>query len=122
MQLVHADMLECELVKKNIVAADVVLVNNRMFSAATNLSIAHLLNNLKDGAKVFTLVPLTYRFPMDRPLTERTCDHPGNIFRVEKRIYPRGSVSWSDVEGPYYIHVVDKAWNDIRLEELHAKA
>ncbi|KAF7349162.1 Histone-lysine N-methyltransferase, H3 lysine-79 specific [Mycena venus] len=121
MQLVEADMLESELVKENIAAADVVLVSNRLFSAATNLSIAHLLNNLKDGAKVFTLMPLTYRFPMDRPLTERTRDHPGNIFRVAERIYPRGSVSWSDAEGPYYIHVVDKAWHDIRIAELHAK-
>ncbi|KAJ6537056.1 histone methylation protein DOT1-domain-containing protein, partial [Mycena capillaripes] len=121
MQLIEADMLESGLVKEDIAAADVVLVNNRLFSAATNLSIAYLLSNLKDGAKVFTLIPLTYRFPMDRPLTERTRDHPGNIFRVEERIYPAGSVSWSDAEGPYYIHIVEKAWRDIQLGELHSK-
>ncbi|KAJ7852934.1 S-adenosyl-L-methionine-dependent methyltransferase [Mycena olivaceomarginata] len=38
--------------------------------------------------------------------------------RADKRIYPRGSVSWSDAEGPYYIHVVDRAWHNIRLKGI----
>jgi hypothetical protein len=75
---------------------------------------------------------------MDRALTVRTVrhfmplpifqvkgapqsDHPGNIFRVEKHIYPRGSVSWSDAKGLYYIHVVDKVWHETRLRKLHAQ-
>jgi hypothetical protein len=36
-------------------------------------------------------------------------------------LYPKGSIFWSTAEGPYYIHVVNKAMYAIQLQEFYAK-
>jgi hypothetical protein len=59
MQLIEADMLKNELVKENIAAADVVLVSNRLFSAASKylLEDSFYVTNSR-RSKPFTCLPL----------------------------------------------------------------
>lgn len=77
--------------------ADVVLVNNFVFSADLNNSLVNMFLDLKPGCKVVSLKS----FAHDQK--NATNDVAGSIFSVEHLTYGNGCVSWSNAPGNWYI-------------------
>ncbi|KAF8323118.1 DOT1-domain-containing protein [Clavulina sp. PMI_390] len=89
----------CEWIRK----ADVVLVNNYIFSADLNEKLTWRFLDLRDGAKVVVLKPF---WPLNRPLTERTAYTPEAVLSsgVQRMEYIKDSVSWTQEPGEFYIY------------------
>jgi H3 lysine-79-specific histone-lysine N-methyltransferase len=85
--------------------ADVVLVNNQVFTSDTNISLLNKFLDLKDGCK---LVSLRSFVPQKWEMKERNLHDVRNLLHpaVEKE-YFSDSVSWTDVGGKYYVCVKD---------------
>lgn len=86
--------------------ADVILVNNYAFSSTTNDSLRHVFLDVKDGAKIVSLksfVPAKWR------LEERTSGDIAAVLKVERREFWRGSVSWTDREGEWFLQEKDSS-------------
>lgn len=102
--LLDGDFLEDTRVTGILAKADVVLVNNELFSADLNEKLRARFLDLKEGARVVSLksfVPPGWR------LTERTSEDPCGVLAVEKKPYWSGCVSWTSKGGNYYISTKD---------------
>lgn len=102
----EGDFGEIAEVRDVLRRADVVLVNNYAFTAATNDKLSWLFLDLKDGANIVSLKPFV---PPDFRVTERTMSSPLAILKVTQRAYTTGCVSWAESGGSYYIHTVDRS-------------
>ncbi|KAJ7776451.1 histone methylation protein DOT1-domain-containing protein [Mycena metata] len=97
--LMEGDMTTNSLVPDELLgAAGVVLVNNKAFDATPNL---------KDGAYVVSLLPLSIHF--NGPITERNFYDVGHFFDVTTYTSAKGEASWCHSEQKYYVCRVDHA-------------
>jgi len=103
-ELVQGDMLKSARVDELVSQADVILVNNKVFSGELNEAIKPKFLDLKEGAIIVSLKPFFTE------LTERNLDDICAIFRVTAHKYYSGSVSWSCKSDKYYIHRVDRKY------------
>ncbi|KAI0030329.1 histone methylation protein DOT1-domain-containing protein, partial [Vararia minispora EC-137] len=117
-------MGECEVVEGDILVrsevagwvreADVVLVNNKVFSAQLNEHLRTLFLDLKDGALVVSLAPFRHASG------DRALEDVASIFDVETWEFYGGEVSWTGTGGEYYVHRVDRAAHRARVARLEA--
>ncbi|KAL5534685.1 hypothetical protein ACEPAG_1149 [Sanghuangporus baumii] len=105
-ELVQGDMTRNECVDQLMSKADVVLVNNYVFSEELNAALRPKFLDLKEGAFVVSLKP--FATPKSQQLTERNFDDIASIFVVKPYPYHSGTVSWSGGSGTYYIHRVNR--------------
>lgn len=104
------------LVTPALKAADLVLVNNYVFSPSTNESLSYLFLDLKEGAKVVSLKPFSHASGALQ-ITERNVGNPTSILVQSKPIkFDRGGVSWTAEGGVFYVAEVNrdrvKKWLD----------
>ncbi|KAI7871696.1 histone-lysine N-methyltransferase, H3 lysine-79 specific [Spinellus fusiger] len=92
--------------------ADVLLVNNYAFDAATNHALAQLFLDLKEGTRIISLKSFV---PKNHKLNQRTLHMPESILHVKKYEYFSEAVSWTHSGGMYYIATVDRS----RLKPFH---
>ncbi|KAH9440450.1 hypothetical protein MJO28_016352 [Puccinia striiformis f. sp. tritici] len=123
--LIKADFTKDSRVGQWLRQADVVLVNNQVFTPDLNESLSLLFLELKEGTKIVSLKPfISTSFKLnqrnlDSPLailtrptsstmttstsTTMISNTPG-VFR-----YPPNSVSWTDNPGEFFLSVVDRS-------------
>jgi [histone H3]-lysine79 N-trimethyltransferase len=95
--------------------ADVVLINNRVFTADLNDKLKWLFLDLKEGCQIVSLRPFR---EVDHKIQERHVDDPVNVLQVVQRYYPTKSVSWSEAAGDWYLSRKDsKELEDFRREK-----
>lgn len=88
--------------------ADLILVNNYVFSASTNESLSLMFLDLKDGAKIVSLKPFVHASG-GTEITARNAYSPESILVQSKPlVYARNSVSWSAEDGTFYIATVNR--------------
>jgi H3 lysine-79-specific histone-lysine N-methyltransferase len=90
--------------------ADVVLVNNRVFTPQLNNDLVNLFLDCKEGCKIVSLrsfVPANYK------ITSYNFNSVVNLLEVEQKSYPARSVSWAHEGDKYYVSTK----NSKRLEE-----
>ena len=102
--IMQGDFLEDARLRSLIPIADVILTNNYAFSSATNDRLRGLMLDTKEGARIVSLksfVPSKWR------LEERTSGDIAAVLKVERREFWRGSVSWTDREGEWFLQERD---------------
>jgi len=96
------------LVTPALKTADLVLVNNYVFSPSTNESLSYLFLDLKEGAKVVSLKPFSHANG-EVQITERNVGNPTSILVQNKPIrFDRGGVSWTAEGGVFYVAEVNR--------------
>lgn len=90
-----------EAIKK----ADVILVNNEVFSADTNGNLISLFLDCKDGCKIISLQPFV---EPGHEITERNLYDPRNQLEVKQYEYHNEYVSWKYDGGDFYISTKDR--------------
>ena len=104
--LESGDFLQSQTILKVLKTADMVLVNNQVFTPALNEGLTTLFLDLKDGCRIVSLKSFV---PTDHKITARNLNSPYNILRVEERRYYSNSVSWTDQGGSYFISTKDSS-------------
>lgn len=102
--LEKGDFTENAAIKKILRKADAVLVNNQVFTPATNEALTTLFLDLKDGCRVVSLKSFV---PADHKITIRNFQSPYNVLGVEKKTYFSNCVSWTNEGGTYFISTKD---------------
>lgn len=102
--LEKGDFLTHPRILEALKRADVVLVNNQVFSPKTNDSLTTLFLDLKEGAKIVSLKSFV---PHGHKISARNADSVLNLLRVDKKEYFSKCVSWTDQGGNYYISTKD---------------
>lgn len=91
------NFLENRAILNVLPRADVVLVNNEVFSEETNENLKRLFLDLKDGCKIISLQNLA-------SANDRNHDDPASIFEnIMPGTFGDGDVSWTSNVGNYYI-------------------
>ncbi|RDA83461.1 hypothetical protein CP532_6082 [Ophiocordyceps camponoti-leonardi (nom. inval.)] len=98
-QLERGDFRKNAAIHKAIKRADVVLVNNKAFTAQLNDDLVRMFLDLKTGCRVFSL----RSFVGDCKGGHNINDVGSTIFDVEECVYPEGYVSWTNAGGSYFI-------------------
>lgn len=99
-QLEHGSFFDDPETLKAISRADVILVNNEVFSADTNGRLVHMFLDCKDGCKIISLQPFV---EPGHEITDRNLNDPRHQLEVEQQRYYQDWVSWKSEEGDYYI-------------------
>jgi H3 lysine-79-specific histone-lysine N-methyltransferase len=99
-QLEHGSFFDNGETIKAISRADVILVNNEVFSADTNNGLVHMFLDCKDGCKIVSLQPFV---EPGHEITDRNQNDPRHQLEVEQQRYYQDWVSWKSEEGDYYI-------------------
>jgi len=102
--LERGDFLENDRVKEAMRRADVILVNNQAFTPELNRRLIDLFLDVKDGCKIASLRSFV---PHDHKITSRNRDDPVNVLDVVRGEYFAKCVSWTDVNGHYFIATKD---------------
>ncbi|ORX60909.1 DOT1-domain-containing protein [Piromyces finnis] len=105
-KLRHADFLEDPEVDRILKVADVVFVNNYAFDAALNQRILQKFLDLKENTRIISLKNFV---PLDHKINYRNANSLESILRVKEYLFGHDSVSWTNEEGKYYIHRVDRS-------------
>lgn len=79
--------------------ADVVLVNNKAFTAQLNDDLVRMFLDLKSGCKIVSLKS----FVAESKSLHNINDVGSTILEVEETTYPEGYVSWTNAGGSYFI-------------------
>ncbi|TVY48601.1 Histone-lysine N-methyltransferase,H3 lysine-79 specific [Lachnellula occidentalis] len=98
------DFMMNEPIKDAVKRADVILVNNEVFSSELNNSLGLLFLDCKDGCKIVSLKSFV---PEGHQITARNKGNPANVLDVKRHQYYRSDVSWTDAGGDYYIATKD---------------
>ncbi|KAL7419409.1 Nucleosomal histone H3-Lys79 methylase [Cryptotrichosporon argae] len=101
-------------VARRLKEADVVLVNNEVFSSGLNGDLQNLFLDLKEGARIVSLKPFGQ---VDFRINDMNCDSFAAIVRTTEHRYNPGWVSWKGESGTYFVHVMDRS-RRIKYEEL----
>lgn len=105
MHAVQADFCEHPSVGPVLKRADVVLVNNEVFTARLNERLSWLFLDLPEGARVVSLKAFAANFT----LSAYNRHSPLAIVRQgEERRYKPKSVSWKAEGGTYFIASIDR--------------
>ncbi|KAG4086633.1 DOT1-domain-containing protein [Neocallimastix lanati (nom. inval.)] len=105
-KLRHADFLEDPEVDRILKVADVVFVNNYAFDAKLNQRILQKFLDLKENTRIISLKSFV---SLDHRINYRNANSLESILRVEEYLFGHDSVSWTNEEGKYYIHRVDRS-------------
>ncbi|WAR63679.1 hypothetical protein PtB15_17B280 [Puccinia triticina] len=120
--LFQADFTKDPRVGQWLRQADVVLVNNQVFTPDLNESLSLLFLELKDSAKIVSLKPfISSSFKLNqrnlhsplailtRPALRPT--PPSTLISTSPGVYkyPSNSVSWTDNPGEFFLSVVDRS-------------
>ncbi|OBT82712.1 hypothetical protein VE02_08900 [Pseudogymnoascus sp. 03VT05] len=103
-RLERGDFMVNEEIRAALQRADVVLVNNEVFTPELNVSLVNLFLDLKEGCKIVSLKSFV---PENRKISNYNNNDPSNILDVAKKAYSTKSVSWKDEGGNYYISTKD---------------
>ena len=109
-QLIRSDMTDNTEIGKILQRADVVLVNNQAFTPALNDKLRDMFLDLKNGCQVVSLKPFV---PEGHKISMRNVGSVANLFTQRRFEYFSGSVSWTDMNGYYYIATKDPAPLDV---------
>jgi [histone H3]-lysine79 N-trimethyltransferase len=142
-ELEKEDMLKSRRLDELMGQADVVLVNNYVFSEqressasppsrlnltptpfvsrAVNASLRPKFLDLKEGAIVISLKPYARPTSASVLLTERNFDDIAAIFDVTAHRYREGTVSWSGGGGMFYSHQVNRMGYAQSREEFEGR-
>ncbi|KAF7361040.1 Histone-lysine N-methyltransferase, H3 lysine-79 specific [Mycena sanguinolenta] len=118
-ELEEGDMLQSARVTELIPLADVVLINNEIFSSQLNENLRLKLVHLKEGAIVISLECFRASCFSKRnawlvllrgglSLIHFQPSDTSRIFDVECILYPSDSVSWTNSRGGYFIHYTNR--------------
>ena len=102
--LERGDFLANEAIRDVLRRADVVLVNNQVFTPALNEALTTLFLDLKDGCLVVSLksfVPAGYK------ISDRNSENPLNLLSVQDKQYFSNCVSWTSQGGSYFVSKKD---------------
>lgn len=99
-QLEEGSFFENQATYNAIKRADVILVNNEVFSADTNGRLVHTFLDCKDGCKIISLQPFV---EPGHEITDRNLNDPRHQLEVELQHYYNDWVSWKSDGGDYYI-------------------
>ncbi|KAG0140821.1 hypothetical protein CROQUDRAFT_664651 [Cronartium quercuum f. sp. fusiforme G11] len=114
--LLEADFTTDGRVGQWLKQADVVLVNNQVFTPALNESLTLLFLDLKDSVKIISLKPFVSK---EFKISERNMNSPLAILNQAREFsYGSASVSWTDSGGKFYLTEVDRS----RLVEFQRKS
>ena len=104
-QLEQGSFFESQATHAAIKRADVILVNNEVFSADTNENLISLFLDCKDGCKIVSLQPFV---EPGHEITERNLYDPRNQLDVERHQYHNEYVSWKYDGGDFFISKKDR--------------
>lgn len=103
--LIAGDFLASPEIDGALRRADVVLVNNRVFSPDLNGNILMKFLDLKEGCQIVSMEPFITK---DHKISERNGNDPKNILRfVKEMYYGTDRVSWSNDPGEWWMAVKD---------------
>jgi H3 lysine-79-specific histone-lysine N-methyltransferase len=91
-------------IREALKRADVVLVNNEVFTPDLNNDLVNLFLDLKDGCRIVSLKSFV---PHNHKITSYNLNNPVNLLDVVEKTHSTKSVSWKDTEGNYYIATKD---------------
>ncbi|PFH57006.1 hypothetical protein XA68_15647 [Ophiocordyceps unilateralis] len=97
--LERGDFRKNAAIHRALKRADVVLVNNKAFTAQLNDDLVRMFLDLKTGCKVVSL----RSFVGDCKGGHNINDVGSTILDVEECVYPEGYVSWTNAGGSYFI-------------------
>jgi [histone H3]-lysine79 N-trimethyltransferase len=100
--LEQGDFLTNTAISKVLPRADVILVNNQVFTPQLNEGLTRLFLDLKDGCRIVSLKSFA-----PEKISARTVNSLHNVLKVEKKAYYSGCVSWADQGGEYFISTKD---------------
>ena len=103
-RLERDDFTRNAAIHEAIKRADVILVNNEVFSESLNGTLVQLFLDVKDNCKIVSLRPLA---SSDSTIKSRTLNDPSNLFEVVQKQYSENFVSWKADGGNYYISTKD---------------
>lgn len=112
--LLDGDFLDDTRLAPILQRADVVLVNNELFSPQLNEELRTRFLDLKEGARVVSLKSFV---PPGWKLTERTSESICAMLEVERKEFWSGCVSWTNRGGDYFVATKDSS----RIERILKK-
>ncbi len=104
--LERGDFLTNPKIAKVLKRADVVLINNQVFSSQLNDALMTLFLDLKDGCKIVSLKSFV---PDGHKISARNLNAPYNVLEVERKEYFSHSVNWTNGSGNYFIATKDSS-------------
>ncbi|KAF2087907.1 DOT1-domain-containing protein [Saccharata proteae CBS 121410] len=104
LHLIEDDFLSNPAIDAVLRRADVIVVNNKVFSPDLNDALLDKFLDLKEGTRVVSLQAFS---DPDRVITERNVNDRQNLFVCQRREYWSGFVSWTDVGGEWFVQRKD---------------
>lgn len=111
--LERGDFIANSRIRDALRRADVVVVNNEVFSAELNDSLKYLFLDLKEGCRIVSLKSFV---PEGHKISVRNAGDPVNMLKVVRKDYFSGSVSWKDRAGSYFVSTKDSSMQRRFLE------
>lgn len=105
-RLERGDFLTNATIAGVLKRADVVLVNNQVFSSQLNDSLMTLFLDLKDGCKIVSLKSFV---PDGHKISARNLNAPYNVLEVRRMEYFSHSVNWTNGAGNYFVATKDSS-------------
>jgi H3 lysine-79-specific histone-lysine N-methyltransferase len=106
-RLIEGDFLANPEIDAVIRRADVILINNEVFTPDLNNAIAMKLLDVKEGGRIVSLKSFV---PSGWEMKARNMEDPRNLLSVErKQYYSEKYVSWTGKGGEYFIATVDSS-------------
>jgi H3 lysine-79-specific histone-lysine N-methyltransferase len=99
-RLERGDFRQNQAILDVLPRADVILVNNEVFSPELNRNLIDLFLECKDGCKIISLKSFV---PSGHQISEKNSEDPVNLLDVQSGYYFQGDVSWTDAGGRYYV-------------------
>lgn len=103
-RLERGDFTENDNIREVLRRADVVLVNNRVFTPTLNNTLVNLFLDCKDGCKIVSLGSFV---PPNHQIKSYNLNNPVNLLEVSQKSYPAKSVSWTHKDGDYFVSTKD---------------
>ena len=106
--LERGDFLANTTIHKALQRADVVLVNNQVFTPQLNDALTTLFLDLKDGCRIVSLKSFV---PAGHKINVRNSQSPYSVLgNIQHKEYFSKSVSWTDQGGRYFISTKNQAF------------
>ena len=102
--LERGDFTTNEAIFRVLPRADVIVVNNQVFTPELNEKLTNLFLDLKEGCRIVSLKSFV---PAGHKMTSRNLYSFANRLRVEQKEYYSGYVSWTNAPGTYYVSTKD---------------
>ena len=117
--LEQGDFLVNQAIKDVLKRADVVLVNNQVFTPELNQHLTTLFLDLKDGCRIVSLRSFV---PAGHRITDRNSENPYNLLDVEEKRYYSNCVSWTSQSGTYFVSTKDSKRVENFFKRVRASA